>query len=182
MLYSTVLKFPNTHGSTLLIEIARVEPRLAKASGYSAKIVEKSGVQLGRMFDKKMETVKCGRTDCQPCGMSDKKSRCKKNNVVYRATCQDCVNGGAKNPGTYIGETSQTLYERCTEHMGLLESLDVKSFAVKHWAQKHADNQAAPVFKFEVAKQHRDALSRALHEALLIEKEGNLNSKADRAC
>ena len=106
ILYSTVLQVPNTHGSALLREIAKVEPRMARASGYSAKLVERSGVQLGRMFDRKMERATCGRKDFQPCVLSDKKSSCKKSNVVYRATCQDCTSIGAENPGTYIGETS----------------------------------------------------------------------------
>lgn len=50
---------------------------------------------------------------------------------------------------------------------------------VKHWAQSHGELNEAPLFKFEVVKQHKDSLSRMLHEALLIEKEANLNSKSE---
>ena len=90
MKYSTVLQVPSTQGSVLLREIARMEPRLAKASGFSVKIVEKSGIQLVRLFDRKMEKPTCGRVDCPPCARTDKKSRCKKCNVVYKATCMEC--------------------------------------------------------------------------------------------
>ena len=71
------------------------------------------------------------------------------------------------------------MFERTDEHTTLLRNLDPKSFAVKHWAMDHAQSKAPPTFKFELVKQHKDALSRLLHEALLIEQEGNLNSKAE---
>ena len=179
MRYSTVLQVPSTGGSRLLREIAKVKPKLAKASGFSVKLVERSGVQLARLFDRKMERPTCGRSNCAPCTQANGKSRCKKCNVVYRATCQECKAMGSNCVGTYVGETSRTLAERSSEHTTLLNNFDPKSFMVKHWAQSHGELNEAPLFKFEVVKQHKDSLSRMLHEALLIEKEANLNSKSE---
>ena len=141
---TTVLQIPNTVGSVLMREIARVEPRLARATGYSTKLIKKGGIQLGRLFDRKMEKMDCNRSDCQPCLTTDKKSKCKKGNIVYRATCTQCFDSGSKAPGKYIGETSRTLYERTNEHTSLLRNLDPKSFAVKHWAKDHPQSKNPP--------------------------------------
>ena len=148
--FSMILQVPNTSNSTLLKEIAKVEPKLARTTGYSAKLVEKSGVQLGRLFDRKMERRTCGRDVCLPCESTMGKSRCKKCNVVYRATCQTCIIDGSTVPGTYIGETSRTLAERTTEHALLLNNLVHSSFIVKHWANDHSSLTVPPLFKFEM--------------------------------
>ena len=110
---------------------------------------------------------------------SVRKSNCKKLNVVYRVSCETCKKDGAQAPGTYVGETSRTLAERSAEHVALLKNFDQKCFMVKHWANSHTTMDVPPEFKFEVVKRHRDSLSRMLHEALLIDKEANLNSKAE---
>ena len=179
MSYTTVLQVPSTRESALLKGIASLEPRLARASGYSVRLVEKSGVQAVRLFDRKMEKSTCERPDCLPCSTSSRKSKCKKTNLVYRATCLKCMEIGSLKPGVYIGETSRTLAERSSEHATLYDNLDLKSFMTKHWANEHHELDVPPVYKFEVVKQHRDTMSRQLHEALLIEKEGCLNSKSE---
>ena len=90
-----------------------------------------------------------------------------------------CVRNGSENPGIYVGETSRTLAERSSEHIAMLKNVDPKSFMVKHWALAHAGMDSQPSFKFEVVRKHKDSLSRMLHEALLIEKEANMNSKSE---
>ena len=56
-----------------------------------------------------MEKARCGLGNCQPCVLAVGKSKRKKTNDVYEVTCVDCMESGAADPGTYIGETSQTL-------------------------------------------------------------------------
>ena len=46
MTFSTVLQVQNSKGGRLLKEIVKIEPRLAKNSGYNVKIVEKGGKPL----------------------------------------------------------------------------------------------------------------------------------------
>ena len=84
--------------------------------------------------------------------------------MVYRVTCTECVKNGLAKPGTYNGETS-------SEHITLLNNMDQTSFIIKHWANIHVD-MIRHVFSFEVVQRSRVTLSRMLHEALLIEKEG----------
>ena len=46
------MQVPSTDGGTLLKSLARIEPRLAKISGYQCKLTEKSGKPLSRFFPK----------------------------------------------------------------------------------------------------------------------------------
>ena len=79
-----------------------------------------------------------------PCGRAEEKSRCKKCNFVYLATCIKCKYNGSFHPSTYIGVTSHTLAERCSEHATQLENLDHKLFMVTHRDKVHADMEVAP--------------------------------------
>ena len=79
----------------------------------------------------------------------------------------------------YVGETGRCLAERSREHIRGMENGDVENFIIKHWATCHTDEVTPPEMKFEVVKNHRDCLSRLLHEAVLIEKEGTMNSKSE---
>ena len=74
MEFTTVLQVPSSRDSRLLREIARIEPRLSKTSGYLVKLVEKSGKPLSKMFPKSVVSSRCHRDDCLPC--SNPKIRC----------------------------------------------------------------------------------------------------------
>ena len=45
-------------------EIVKLEPRLAKNSGYFVKIVEKSGKPLSKCFSKDFSDARCNSLDC----------------------------------------------------------------------------------------------------------------------
>ena len=159
--YSTVLQVQNTKGSRLVREIAKVEPRLAKLSGYHVKLIEKGGKPLSKCFSKDFSEARCNRIDCQPCLNPAKcgPTLCKVKNVVYQAVCSCCDarfkrGETQKHEGRYVGLTARTLYERANEHVNALKNFELDSFMWKHWALKHFDDDSPPNFWFEVLKCH----------------------------
>ena len=50
MEYTSILQIPSSKDSKLMKEIARIEPRLAKTTGYHIKLVERSGKPLSNLF------------------------------------------------------------------------------------------------------------------------------------
>ena len=79
----------------------------------------------------------------------------------------------------YIGETSRTLAERSVEHVSAASKLDADNFIVKHWVSQHRDSIKPPRIRFAVKKSFQDPMTRLVTEAVLIDKESNLNSKAE---
>ena len=67
MRFTTVMQVPSSANSRLIKELARIEPRVAKSSGYQTKLVERGGRQLSKLFSKDVAGVKCLRLDCFPC-------------------------------------------------------------------------------------------------------------------
>ena len=112
-------------------------------------------------------------------------------NVVYKATCLECTQtpsepnnvrtypSSTSKANCYVAETSRSLYERSTEHVSAAGGFDNDNFIVKHWANEHPDMMDRPQFRFEVIRRHRDPMSRLLHEAIMIESKGGLNSKGE---
>ena len=82
MKFSTVLQVPSSKGSMLLKSLAKIEPRLARTTGYNTKLVEKSGVQLVRLFDRVFKPSKCHSEKCTVCKHSreGKYSKCRLTN------------------------------------------------------------------------------------------------------
>ena len=197
--FTSVVQVANTEGSILLNSLAKKEPKIAKITGYNVKIVERSGIKLIRLFNRTTSPDKCNWDNCSVCMEGGK--RCKQQNVVYKAECQECMNKRTetdketgrkkrkerddnvkeekKKEGIYIGETGRCLFERSHEHIQGLERGDRENFIIKHWALTHAECENPPKIKFSVVKNHRDCLSRLIHEAVLIEYEGSMNSKAE---
>ena len=79
----------------------------------------------------------------------------------------------------YIGETGRCLAERSNEHINGMMNGDKETFIIKHWALKHPDLKIPPRVEFKVVKNHRDCMTRLIHEAVLIDKEGSMNSKSE---
>ena len=59
MNYTSILMVPSSFGSKLLREISRIEPRLAKSTNYSVKLVKKGGKPLSNLFNKNISPPKC---------------------------------------------------------------------------------------------------------------------------
>ena len=186
MPFTSVLQVQSSKGSKLLREIAKIEPRLAKSTGYHVKLVERSGKPLSNMFSKSISSSKCHRSDCTPCSNSQIKGSfmCKVKSVVYEGVCNLCeaefnLDKSLKHKGKYIGQTSRSLYERCGEHETSYRRMESKSFMFKHWAVAHSDLTTPPTFSFKVLKCHRDPLSRMVHEAVSIQENASMNSKSE---
>ena len=184
--YTTVLNVPNSRGSRLLKEIAKIEPRMCKSTGYQVKLVESSGKPLSTMFPKSVALTKCHRIDCSPCSNPNVKgpSLCSVKNVVYEGSCNICQaefnsSPGSKHKGIYIGQTYRTLYERSIEHFGSYRREESSSFMFKHWATVHRDLSSPPKFNFKVLSCHKDPLTRMIDEAVKISKVASMNSKSE---
>ena len=180
---STVLQVPSSKGSRLLVALARNEPKIAKLTGYHTKLTEKSGVQLSRLFTRVTVPKICDWEKCGVCLSGG--DRCRQQNVVYRGTCQDCLEEVERKErekdriGVYIDETGRSLAERSSEHLKKLDDSDRDNFILRHWALEHQQKDEAPRIEFRVIKNHRDCLSRLLHEAVMIEEEGTMNAKSE---
>ena len=165
--FTTVINVPNTSGAELAHRLMRAELKLSKLTKYNVKIIEKSGIQLSRLFKRIYTPDKCHWPQCPVCMYSDSKgnTRCRQANMVYEAKCIVCLrnfeNGEISEDevGVYIGETSRTLVERATEHVTCAERIDVENFITKHWALKHREMAEYPKMRFRVIKQCKDALS-----------------------
>ena len=184
--YSTVMQVPSTADGRLLKGLARIEPRLAKISGYQCKLIEKGGMPLSRMFSKDFSSGKCSRNDCNVCCNPNLKGNtmCKVSDVVYEAVCESCEklyrqDESKPHLGKNVGESYRTLYERSGEHFKALRRFDHNSFMVKHWANVHFDQNSAPIFHFKVVKKHFEPLSRKVHEAVRIASLASMNSKSE---
>ena len=130
----------------MIREIAKIEPRLAKVTGYHAKLIEKSGRSLAKLLSPSMSPPRCHRSDCQPCQNPDLKgnSLCNTKNVVYESVCEICdntvKNGSVKiHLGRYVGQSYRTLFERAEEHVKACKRYDLSYFMFKHWATQHHD-------------------------------------------
>ena len=185
--FSTVLNIPNTAGARLAKKLIKLEPGLAKMTKYNVRIIEKSGIQLSRLFQRVYSPKTCHWPSCPVCQYSEegKRSKCRAANVVYEAKCCECLQLLEKGEidegdvGIYVGETSRTLVERVTEHATAAENVDVENFITKHWALKHRSLGSYPKMKFRVLKQCKDALTRQVSEAVWIENCSNMNSRSE---
>ena len=88
--FISVLHVPSSRNGRLLKEIAKIELRLYKTSGYQVKLMEKSGKPLSNTSPK----IIYHRSDCLPCSNERVKgpSACSVKNVVYESSCEICEN------------------------------------------------------------------------------------------
>ena len=185
---STVMVVPNTDESELLNLLIQKEAQLCRITGYRTKLIEGNGVPLNRLLPAPTVKSMCDQMDlCQVCVGSEGVTRCQVRNVVYVSECLLCWDqlddSKEDRRQIYIGETSRSLRERSSEHIKGAKRMDEENFISKHWQSLHPEREDPPVFVFRVNKVHRDALSRELHEAVLIQKikedECILNSKSE---
>ena len=183
MPYSTVIQVPSSRGSRLMNQLVKQEPKVAKMTGYQTKFTEKSGVQLSRLFNRVTTPKTCDWKNCGVCSSGG--TRCRQQNVVYKGECTLCekeIEEGERETqkkGLYIGETGRSLAERSSEHLTRLENCERDNFILRHWALEHPKEEAPPKINFRIVKNHRDCLSRLLHEAVLIDQEGSMNGKSE---
>ena len=158
MNYSSIVQVPSTKGSRLFKVLVKQETRLVTLTGYNVKVVEKSGMQLARLFQRVYTPRTCHWRECPACANADTTkgpSKCRVNNIVYEAVCMECEDLAKELDkitttkeisfiGRYIGESSRTLSERSKEHIDGVKNYDHDNFIVKHWVNHHNEFEEAP--------------------------------------
>ena len=179
---TNVLFVPQTPGGTLAAKLRQAEAELQKLCGGKVKIVERGGTTMRQLLHQTNPWSEefCGREGCLPCDSKEegKPSKCRKRNVVYRTSCTTCKKKGGKER-IYIGESSRSSFERGKEHLDDYEKEKDDSHMNKHFVLDHCHDDVKPKFKMEVLRSHRSALTRQIHEAVLIQlnEDQVLNSK-----
>ena len=175
----------NTSGGELAKRMQAAEDELGEATGYRIKIAESAGSALGVLLPSTNPwgPNDCERADCIICKQGDERRMdCKRRNVSNENRCEICnkdqPDGKRKKPSTvtslkdgkgiYVGETSQSLYERAWEHEADRNKTSEESHQVKHWLLDHQDLLAPPKFRFSIIQTFQDPLSRQLAEAVRI--------------
>ena len=65
--YSSLVQVPSTEGGLLLQRLVAEEDRIARLTGYNVKIVERSGTQLVRLFQRVFSPAVCHWEECPVC-------------------------------------------------------------------------------------------------------------------
>ena len=72
------------------------EEKLGTITNFRVNVVEKSGTTLKSVMVKPDHWAggKCGRRRCLPCEAGVENSLCRKRNILYKSTCQECLRAG----------------------------------------------------------------------------------------
>ena len=71
MNYSSMIQVPSTKGGILLQRLVTEEDKIARLTGYNVKVVERSGTQLVRLFQRVFSPAVCHWSECPVCSNSD---------------------------------------------------------------------------------------------------------------
>ena len=164
----TVLFVPKTPAGELARRLREVETEIEKISGDRVKVVEKAGVMLKNILHKANPWAgdQCGRQECLVC-RQEKGGNCRQRNATYSTECKRCLEIGGKK-SRYYGESARTCFERGQEHQKDYQNAKEDSHMAKHWLEDHPGEER-PNFAMKVARTHKSALVRQVHEAVLIE-------------
>ena len=153
--------------------------------GTSVKVVERPGAKIhsGLSRNDPFRRDTCQRRRC-PYYESGRKcnGNCYKEGIVYLAECQIC-----RDKQVYIGESSQTLYTRCQQHLDDYNRIvnGSKSESLSSWIKDHVDSTHDDIkkdfnplkdIKWNIRSSHRDPMSRQTTEAVLIQEATENNS------
>ena len=89
------------------------ELMMSLLTGFKISYSEAGGIKLGRLFTPNLSKgLPCGRTKCQPCGMSQsgKAQNCKARNILYESSCIIC------NPEDKVKPTNQKKSSKASSH------------------------------------------------------------------
>ena len=148
---STVMIIPSTKGGTLLTGMRENEPNMSSITGFKVSYSEQGGTQLARIFSTNLgRGTPCGRDKCEPGNAPP----CITRSILYESVCQICNPPNKKNleknnlkrTGVYYGETSRSLSERAGEHYKDAKNFSKGSHIVKHWLEKHPEENNVPPF------------------------------------
>ena len=133
-----------------------------------------------------------GRELCITCNQGGEDiPACTRSSVVYENICTQC-NPSAMAQGEltkqaqgakslYVGESSRSIQERASEHLGAARRKEETSHMSKHQIMEHGG--APPEFVFKVISYHKTPLNRQIKEAIMIRRRGGateiLNSRSE---
>ena len=169
----SVLFVPRTRGGNLANMIREKEYQLEELTGYRIKVVEKSGMMILRTLQQKNPwgSEDCNREDCLLCeskmGEEGQGKSCKKRNLVYETTCNQCKQEG--RVVRYLGETARSAFERGREHNKAYMNLALDSHMLKHKILFHRGEEKEVKFNMKVLQFHQSSFDRQIHEAVAIE-------------
>ena len=144
----TVLNLPRTHEGSLARKISQAERDLRVICKTKVKVVERVGVTLKAQLVKanQWSNMNCNRSNCLPCFSGEsKKFSCCRRSATYLTQCKLCQANDLKV--VYIGETSNSIYERALQHMKST-SEDKEGHMTHHLKECHPG--AAPIDSFSI--------------------------------
>ena len=96
---TTAVFIPKTPNGKLADRLQEQEDHhLKKHSNWTTKILEKPGIQLARLFCKKVD-MESGCWRGKECKCEGKGNNCTAKGVVYQATCKTCVDSVSSRAG-----------------------------------------------------------------------------------
>ena len=160
----SVLFVPRSNSSKLCKMLRAEEQKLASITGYRVAIKERNGLQLRRILCVKnpFGNMFCGRQNCMVCKEGGK-GDCRRRNICYQTTCDNCRERNAKNgiPDTpenvalYTGEAFRSPVERSQEHCRDYLAKKEDSHIWKHKTLEHPDEEVT--FTMKVIKKHHSS-------------------------
>ena len=152
---STVMFVPSSKVGTLISMLKEREDTMVRMTKFRVKFQEAGGVKLDLAAG-----AHCGRDDCIPCIIPDKRQNCKRQSILYESSCQLCnKDQDTRRPepshqeaskGIYFGESSRSLYERSKEHFRDAGDFSGGSHLVEHWMTTHPEDDQCPPFRIKV--------------------------------
>ena len=150
--------------------------------GTSLKILERPGRPvMSSLRRNPLEALGCHDQDC-PLTMSGKQcnNNCRTENILYTANCTRCQ----QIPSIYIGETSQTLGVRTSQHKDDYKKASKEtnpegtSFMYDHSKYFHPENEIDinNDYEFNILEKHKVPMTRQLTEAIRIEEAFDKNN------
>ena len=208
---TAVMFVPYTPRGELAKRLREVETDMEKHTGNKLKIVERSGTKLIDLIHKSdpWEGEDCGREGCILCITKQRTGKylsqdCHRRCIVYETWCLTCEERGIKEIEeddtideemrnrriremrryNYIGESSRSLYERGLEHLRDLEELKMDSHMLKHYFDKHAEEELEKMkFGGRIIDKPRTAFNRQISESVTIQHQKQksfiINSKSE---
>ena len=104
------------------------------------RVVERSGNSVKEMVVRS-NPFKRAKCRCNVCQLGENGNvNCKSRELVYELTCNG-MDDGKLCDQKYIGETSRSLAERISEHIGDLRERTEKSVLWRHFKEEHGEEE-----------------------------------------
>ena len=162
---------PRSTGGKLLSMLKEKERELSCLGKQRIHLVDQAGTQLVALLTSSNPWLNkdCLRPKCSTCASGDSKvvGTCFKRSVVFSDVCTKCTK---EKQAKYIGESARSLFERGSEHLKNAVKKRDPSHIEQHRAESHPDSSPVGLFQMTPIQFHPNALSRLVHEGLLINK------------